>query len=94
MALYKHTVTVEHFSMPNHLSDPPPVPELIQDRATAENLVFEVEKLLSSPQHYQSMHQALAKLAPELSRDSGELACNAIMGLLEQVKIASSAQTA
>ena len=87
IALYKHTVTVEHFSMPNHLTDPPAVPELIQDRATAGNLIIEVERLLDSLEHYQTMRTALAEIAPALSQDSGELACNAIVQMLEQTKL-------
>ena len=86
IALYKHTVTVEHFSMPNHLTDPPAVPELIQDSATAENLIVEVERLLDSPEHYQSMQSTLAEIAPALSQDSGNLACDAIVQMLEQTK--------
>lgn len=86
IALYKHTVTVEHFSMPNHLTNPPVVPELIQDRATAENLIVEVEHLLDSPEHYANMRSALAEIAPTLSKDSGALACDAIFKMLEQNK--------
>ena len=36
------TMIVEHFSMPNHLTNPPVVPELIQENATVSNLVSEV----------------------------------------------------
>jgi lipid-A-disaccharide synthase len=89
IALYKHTVTVEHFCMPNHLTDPPVVSELIQDRATAENLIMEVELLLDSPQHYQAMQSALAEIAPALNQDSGGLACDAIVQMLEQTKLAA-----
>jgi len=76
------TMEVEHFSMPNHLTNPPIVPELIQGNATAENMVIEVSKLLDSDDAYQSMQTALAELAPMLSEDSGELACDAIEALL------------
>lgn len=76
------TMEVEHFSMPNHLTNPPIVPELIQGNATVENMVIEVSKLLDSDDAYQSMQTALAELAPMLSEDSGELACDAIEALL------------
>jgi len=76
------TMEVKHFSMPNHLINPPIVPELIQGNATVENVVIEVSKLLDSDETYQSMHTALAELAPMLSEDSGELACDAIEALL------------
>ncbi|MFT6408124.1 MAG: lipid-A-disaccharide synthase [Arenicella sp.] len=76
------TMEVEHFSMPNHLTKPPIVSELIQDRATADNMVSEVSKLLDSDSAYQSMKSVLAELAPKLSEESGELACDAIESLL------------
>ena len=80
--LAARTMEVEHFSMPNHLISPPIVTELIQGDATADNMVLEVVKLLDSDQAYDSMHQKLAEIAPLLSEDSGELACDAIESLL------------
>ncbi len=77
------TMEVEHFSMPNHLTDPPIVTELIQDDATVENMVNEVSSLLDSEQAYRSMQQTLAQIAPMLSENSGELACDAIESLLQ-----------
>jgi lipid-A-disaccharide synthase len=76
------TMEVEHFSMPNHLTNPPIVAELIQDRATAANMVTEVSKLLDDENAYQSMSNVLAELAPRLAEESGELACDAIETLL------------
>lgn len=78
------TMEVEHFSMPNHLCKPPIVTELIQDRATAENLVAEVSRLLDSDKEYQSMQAILAEIAPSLSEDSGEIACDAIEQLISK----------
>ncbi|MGK0374313.1 MAG: lipid-A-disaccharide synthase [Arenicella sp.] len=77
------TMEVEHFSMPNHLTDPPIVTELIQDQATAANMVSAVSNLLDDQGAYQAMHNVLAELAPRLSEDSGELACDAIESLLK-----------
>jgi lipid-A-disaccharide synthase len=76
------TMEVEHFSMPNHLTNPPIVTELIQDRATAANMLSEVSKLLDDESAYQSMSNVLAELAPRLSEESGELACDAVEALL------------
>ena len=84
--LFKHTVQVEHFSMPNHLLSWPRVPELIQDRATVENLLFESEKLLNDRVYYQSLHKDLESIAPRLSVNSGQIACEAIMQLLNEKK--------
>jgi len=75
-------MVVKHFSMPNHLTDPPAVPELIQKAANADNMVFEVRRLLDDQQHYQRMKLALSQIAPALHEDSGELACDAIEQLL------------
>lgn len=76
------TMEVEHFSMPNHLCNPPIVTELIQERATSANLVAEVSALLDSDEKYQAMQSVLAEIAPSLSEDSGELACDAIEKLI------------
>lgn len=81
--VFKNSITVEHYSMPNHLTNPPVVPELIQQEATAENLVIEVGKLLTDSNHYQKMQSSLAEIAPKLNTDSGHLACNAIDDLLQ-----------
>jgi lipid-A-disaccharide synthase len=77
------TMEVEYFSMPNHLTKPPIVTELIQDQATEDNMVSEVSKLLDDENAYQSMRKVLAELAPRLSEDSGDLACDAIESLLK-----------
>ena len=83
------TMIVEHFSMPNHLTDPPVVPELIQKRATADNLVREVRELLDKPAAYERQQEALSEIAPKLSEDSGRLACEAIEAMLESLKKSS-----
>jgi len=80
------TMIVEHFSMPNHLTDPPVVPELIQENATVENVINEVSKLLVKDQYYLAMQSELAKIAPALSEDSGELVCDAIESLVSSAK--------
>ena len=76
------SMTVAHFSMPNHLTNPPAVPELIQANATVENLVAEVTSLLTDQDRYDQMRTALAAIAPALNEHSGELACDAIEALL------------
>ncbi len=78
------TMVVKHFSMPNHLTKPPVVTELIQNDATVENMVAEVSKLLDNSNAYTFMHDKLAEIAPILSEDSGELACDAIEALLDK----------
>ena len=83
--VFGHTITVKHFSMPNHLTDPPVVPELIQENATAENLVGEVIRLLDDDQYRDCMRTALAEIAPALNVESGKLASQAIMQLIGRV---------
>ena len=73
--------------MPNHLTDPPIVPELIQADATPEKLIEEVSALLASNERYQAMQSALASIAPSLSEDSGELACDAIEALINDQRL-------
>ena len=80
------TMQVEHFSMPNHLLYPPPVPELIQDNATTENLLLELVKLLDEPDYYAELEQKLATIRPALSLDSSQLACAAILALAGKQK--------
>lgn len=87
------TMVVEHFSMPNHLTNPPVVPELIQSAATVDNLIAEVERLMQDQQYYQSMQSALAAIAPELDEDSGQLACDAIESLLKKIKVSVNTQS-
>ena len=80
------TMVVKHFSMPNHLTDPPIVPELIQENATVENMMTEVSKLIDEPNYYQNMQNILAAIAPELNEESGELACDAIEDVIRKQK--------
>ena len=80
------TMQVEHFSMPNHLLNPPPVPELIQDNATTENLLLELVKLLDEPAYYAELEQKLATIRPALSLDSSQLASAAILALAGKQK--------
>lgn len=87
--IFGHTIEVEHFSMPNHLTNPPVVPELMQSQATAENCYAEVVKLLDDSSYYQKTRTALATIAPRLAENSSELACEAIMDLLHSRDIAS-----
>ncbi len=76
------TMRVKHFSMPNHLLTPPPVPELIQDRATPENLIRELDKLLDQKKYYTELQSKLATIAPTLSVESGRLASAAITSIV------------
>jgi lipid-A-disaccharide synthase len=80
--VYKNSIVVDHYSMPNHLTNPPVVKELIQDEANCDNLVKEVTKLLENENYYRSMHEALRGIRPALTTDSGRLASDAIEQLI------------
>lgn len=81
--VYKNSITVTHYSLPNHLTGTPMVPELIQQEATVTNLVREVAKLLTDADYSQQMHTELATIAPSLNLNSSQLACDAIEALLQ-----------
>lgn len=81
--VFGHTIQVEHFSMPNHLTDTPVVPELIQEKATAENLVFELSKLLDDAVLYQNTQEKLSLIAPTLALDASKHAARAIYQLVQ-----------
>ena len=72
------TMVAKYFSMPNHLTSPQVVPELIQEEATVVNMVDQVSRLLDDDAYYQYMHSVLAEIAPSLNEPSGDLACAAI----------------
>ena len=76
------TMLVKHFSMPNHLTDPPVVPELIQEEATVDSLLNELGSLLTDRAQYSIQKRALAEIAPKLLEDSGKLALEAIECLI------------
>lgn len=78
----RHTLVVEHVSMPNHLVDPPMVVELLQQDATVENAVKEISRLLDEPEYYQHMQNALSAITPQLDLPSSDLAFDAIEALL------------
>ncbi len=78
----RHTLMVEHVSMPNHLVNPPVVVELLQQDATVENAVTEISRLLDEPEYYRKMQDALSEIAPKLDLPSSDLAFDAIEALL------------
>lgn len=80
------SMQVEHFSMPNHLLSPPIVPELIQEKASVDNMVDEVRRLLNDEIYYKNMQMKLASIAPNLDEPSAQLACDAIECVISEFK--------
>jgi len=87
----RHTLVVEHVSMPNHLVNPPIVVELLQQDATVEKAVTELSRLLDEPEYYRKMQDALSEIAPKLDLPSSDLAFDAIEALLFE-RVASESQ--
>ena len=83
----RHTATVEHFSMPNHLLDEPIVPECIQHNLTLDNLVNELTKFLTDKDYYNNMQAELATILPKLATDSGLQAAKAVHDFYQQYQI-------
>ena len=80
--VFGHTIRVQHFSMPNHLTSRPVVPELIQAEATSQNMQTELARLLDDRAYFSSMRDELATIAPMLSGDSSAIAAAAIAELI------------
>jgi lipid-A-disaccharide synthase len=67
-AIARRIVTVPHVAMANLIADKRVVPELIQSDFTAENILREIEHLLSDSPPRQSMMKELAQIRGLLTR--------------------------
>ncbi|OQY68846.1 MAG: lipid-A-disaccharide synthase [Polyangiaceae bacterium UTPRO1] len=65
-ALARRLVSVPFIGMPNLIAGRGVVPELIQDDATAERMVAEVERFLDDPAYAAATQRALAEIRPAL----------------------------
>jgi lipid-A-disaccharide synthase len=65
-ALARRLVSVPFIGMPNLIAGRSVVPELIQENATADRMVAEVERFLDDPAHAAMTRQALAAIRPAL----------------------------
>ena len=65
-ALARRLVSVPFIGMPNLIAGRGVVPELIQEDATADRMVAEVERFLDDPAHAAATRQALADIRPAL----------------------------
>jgi len=62
----KKLVKVKYIGMPNIIADKNVVPELIQDRATAENITYETARMLEDRSYHQSICQELSSVKGKL----------------------------
>ena len=74
-------IKVEHFTIPNLLSDEPLVPEFIQDRASPRNLADAVLALLDDPERRRDLKTSFAKLREQLALNADRRAAEAVLEL-------------
>ena len=75
---------VDKFTMPNHLTETPMVPELMQNDATPEALASTVRELLESPERTTVIRERFATLRSELALNANQRAADAVLGLATQ----------
>lgn len=76
--ILKRLVKVPWVGLPNLLSQTQVVPELLQDKATPENIVLEVSKLLNEGQQ-SGIEQKFHNIHLTLKRDASASAANAVL---------------
>ena len=74
-------INVEHFTIPNLLTDEPLVPEFIQEAATPEALAGAVVALLDDPERRDGIRGSFAKLQAQLALDADRRAADAVLEL-------------
>ncbi len=75
---------IDKFTIPNHLTETPLVPELMQGNATPEALASAVSELLESPERTTAIRERFATLRSELALDADQRAADAVLGLATQ----------
>lgn len=72
---------IEHYSMPNQLLPAPMIPELIQRRATADNIARETDALLRDERRAADLERHFADLHRALKLGADARAANAVLQL-------------
>ena len=72
---------VQHYTLPNLLTEEPLIPEFIQEEATAGNLAAAVQSLLDNPERRAGIREGFAKLRSSLALDADERAAAAVLEL-------------
>ena len=72
---------LEHYTLPNLLTETPLVPEFIQEDATPEALANAVDRLLASPEQAAAVRERFATLRSELALDADQRAADAVLSL-------------
>jgi len=66
-------------SMPNHLMDPPIVPEFLQHDATPRNLMNAVRELLDQPGQAEAMRSTLLEIQTQLDMDTDNIVADEVL---------------
>jgi lipid-A-disaccharide synthase len=74
-------IDLEHFTIPNLLTDEPMIPEFIQEAATPEALAEAVGELLDDDARRAVIQEAFAKLHAELAVDADRRAAEAVIDI-------------
>jgi lipid-A-disaccharide synthase len=74
---------LEHYTLPNLLTETPLVPEFIQGDATPEALAEAVDQLLASPEQAAAVREGFATLRTELALDADQRAADAVLSLVK-----------
>lgn len=76
-------VKVRHFTLPNHLTAEPLVPEFLQGGATPGALAASISSLLDDDGRRSAIEQAFASLRNELAQNADEAAASAVLRLTD-----------
>ena len=74
-------IDIEHFTIPNLLTEEPMIPEFLQEAATPEALAKEVAALLDDEPRRAAIREAFAKLHAELALDADRRAAEAVIDI-------------
>lgn len=81
--LFRRLRHVNYYSMPNQLLPNPVIPELVQEDATAENIVDAVNGYLNDSEKVQQLEKDCAEVHRQLKRDANLQASETIIRLLD-----------
>ena len=77
-------IKLEHYTLPNLLTEEPLVPEFIQNDAMPGPIADEVVAMLDDPQRRQSIGERFGRLRSELALDADQHAADAVLRLAQQ----------
>jgi len=83
-ALASRMVHVEHVALPNLLCAERVVPELLQRKASAENLADELMRYIEEPETCSAVQARFSQLHKQLARGANTQAASAVLALCEQ----------